>query len=132
MDLSSLRGIISTLTVEQINEDRASFEQRIEDDIRKELETMGLLLVSYSILKITTQGGYLENRARPQIAQSKADANIAEAERKRDTEIKTTDAVRIGEKARLEAEASIAEAQRDKMLKVEKFRAEQDRAKERS
>lgn len=124
-----LRGIVSTLTVEQINEDRASFEHQIEQDIRAELETMGLQLVSYTILKIATQGGYLENRAIPQIASAKADADIATAERKRDTEIKTADAVRIGEKAKLEADTAIAEAQRDKSIKVESFRAQQDKAK---
>lgn len=124
-----LRGIISTLTVEQINEDRASFEQRIEADIRAELESMGLMLVSYTILKISTQGGYLENRAIPQIAQAKSDADIATAERNRDTEIKTADAVRIGQKAKLEAETAIAESERDKSIKVESYRAQQDRAK---
>jgi len=124
-----LRGIISTLTVEQINEDRASFEQRIEADIRAELESMGLMLVSYTILKISTQGGYLENRAIPQIAQAKSDADIATAERKRDTEIKTADTVRIGQKAKLEADTAIAESERDKSIKVESYRAEQDRAK---
>ncbi|WFA08739.1 SPFH domain-containing protein [Tissierella sp. Yu-01] len=124
-----LRGIVSTLTVEQINEDRAAFEQRIEDDIREELNFMGLQLVSYSILKIATQGGYLENRAIPQIASAKADADIATAERKRDTEIKTADATRVGQKAQIEAETAIAEVQRDKALKVESYRAEQDRAK---
>lgn len=124
-----LRGIISTLTVEQINEDRASFEQRIEADIRAELESMGLMLVSYTILKISTQGGYLENRAIPQIAQAKSDADIATAERRRDTEIKTADAVRIGQKAQLEADTAIAESERDKSIKVESYRAEQDRAK---
>ena len=36
-----LRGIISTLTVEQINEDRAAFEQRIEDDIRERITFYG-------------------------------------------------------------------------------------------
>lgn len=124
-----LRGIVSTLTVEQINEDRAAFEKRIEDDIREELNFMGLQLVSYSILRISTQGGYLENRAKPQIAQSKSDADIAEAERKRDTEIKTADATRIGEKAKLESQTAIAESERDKSIRVESYRAEQDRAK---
>ncbi len=124
-----LRGIISTLTVEQINEDRASFEHQIEQDIRLELESMGLQLVSYTILKIATQGGYLENRAIPQIASAQADADIATAERKRDTEIKTADAIRIGQKAKLEADTAIAEAERDKAIKVESYRAEQDRAK---
>jgi len=124
-----LRGIISTLTVEQINEDRASLEQRIEEDISRGLQMMGLQLVSYSILKITTQGGYLENKSRPQIAQSKADADIAEAEKRRDTEIKTAEAAREGQKARLEAETAIAEAERDKTIKTEQYRAERDKAK---
>ncbi len=124
-----LRGIISTLTVEQINEDRASFEQRIEDDIRNELGSMGLVLISYTILKISTQGGYLENRAKPQIAAAKSEADIAEAERKRDTEIKTASATREGQKAKLEAETQIAQSERDKKIKLEAFRAEQDKAK---
>lgn len=124
-----LRGIVSMLTVEQINEDRASFEHQIEQDIRLELESMGLQLVSYTILKIATQGGYLENRAIPQIASAQADADIATAERRRDTEIKTADAIRIGQKAKLEADTAIAEAERDKTIKVESYRAEQDRSK---
>lgn len=124
-----LRGIVSTLTVEQINEDRAAFEQRIEDDIREELDSMGLSLISYSILRISTQGGYLENRAIPQIASAKSDADIATAERKMDTEIRNANAIREGEKAKLLAETEIAEGQRNKSIKVESYRAEQDRAK---
>lgn len=124
-----LRGIISTMTVEQINNDRAAFEKKIEEDINKELYEMGLYLISYSILKISTQGGYLENRARPQVAQSKADAEVAEAERRRDTEIRTAEAVREGAKVKLAADAEIAASERDKQIRVEQFRAEQDKAK---
>ena len=124
-----LRGIVSTMTVEEINSNRAEFERRVESDINKELDEMGLQLLSYSILRIATQGGYLENRARPQVAQSKAEAEIAEAERKRDTDIKTAEAVREGEKVKLAAEAQVAEAERDKTLKVEQVRADRDRAK---
>lgn len=124
-----LRGIVSTMTVEEINSNRAEFERRVESDINEELDEMGLQLLSYSILKIATQGGYLENRARPQVAQSKAEAEIAEAERKRDTDIKTAEAIREGEKVKLAADAEVAEAERDKSLKVEQYRAESDRAK---
>lgn len=124
-----LRGIVSTMTVEEINSNRAEFERRVESDINKELDEMGLQLLSYSILKIATQGGYLENRARPQVAQSKAEAEIAEAERKRDTDIKTAEAIREGEKVKLATDAEVAEAERDKSLKVEQYRAERDRAK---
>lgn len=124
-----LRGIVSTMTVEQINNDRSAFEKKVEEDIKRELGEMGLQLISYSILQISTQGGYLENRARPQVAQSKADAEVAEAERKRDTDIKTAEAIREGEKVKLSADTEIAAAERDKRIRVEQFRAEQDRAK---
>ena len=124
-----LRGIVSTLTVEQINEDRVAFETSIEESITSELKAMGLRLMSYTVLKIATQGGYLENRAIPQIAQSKADADIASAEPKRDTEVKTAEAIREGEKAKLSAQAEIAQSQRDKTIRTEQYRAEQDKAK---
>ena len=124
-----LRGIVSTLTVEQINEDRVAFESSIEESITNELSTMGLKLLSYTVLKIATQGGYLENRAIPQIAQSKADADIASAERKRDTEVKTAEAVREGEKAKLNAQAEIAQSERDKTIRTEQYRAEKDKEK---
>ena len=37
-----LRGIVSTMTVEEINSNRAEFERRVESDINKELDEMGL------------------------------------------------------------------------------------------
>ncbi len=124
-----LRGVVSAMTVEEINGDRATFEQRIEADVTKELTEMGLKLLSYSILKIATQSGYLENRARPQIAQSIAEAEIAEAERKRDTDIKTAEAIREGQKIKLAADAEIAESEKNKQIKMSNFKVEQERAK---
>lgn len=124
-----LRGIVSSLTVEQINEDRVAFENSIEESITNELRGMGLRLLSYTVLKIATQGGYLENRAIPQIAQSKSDADIASAERKRDTEVKTAEAVREGEQAKISAQAEIAQSIRDKTMRTEQYRAEQDKEK---
>lgn len=124
-----LRGIVSTMTVEQINNDRSAFETKIEQDITKELEEMGLKLISYSILEIKTQGGYLENRARPQVAASKSEAEIAESLRKRDTDIKTAEAEREGKKAKLEADTQIAEAVKEKELKLYQYQIEQDKSK---
>lgn len=68
-----LRGIVSTLTVEQINEDRGGLRELHRRRITSELKAMGLRLMSYIVLKIATQGGILETRQpSPQIAQSKA------------------------------------------------------------
>ncbi|AFS78061.1 putative flotillin [Gottschalkia acidurici 9a] len=124
-----LRGIVSTMTVEELNADRAGLETKLENAIVKELGTMGLILSSFSILRISTQGGYLENKAKPQIAQAQADADIAEADRQRDTQIKTAEAQREGQRAKLEAETAIAESERDKQIKIEAYRAEREQAK---
>lgn len=116
-----LRGIVSTMTVEQINNDRYAFEKKVEEDIKRELNEMGLQLISYSILQISTQGGYLENRARPQVAQSKADAEVAEAER--DKRIKVEQYRAEQDKAKAEADIAYSLKEIEKQSEVEKQKA---------
>lgn len=124
-----LRGVVATLTVDQIVSDLQSFSDSIEKGASKDLERMGLQLISYTVLKVSTPSGYLENKARHQEVQSKADADIVTAERRRDTAIKTADAERVGKEATLKSEALIAEAEKEKALRVEQYRADQDKAK---
>lgn len=124
-----LRGVVSSMTVEEINGNRAVFEQKIEADITKELTEMGLKLLSYSILKIATKSGYLENKSRPEVAKSVSDAKIAEAERVRDIAMRTAEATRDGQKVALAADTEIARAERDKQVTMEAYRAEQNTSK---
>lgn len=125
-----LRGTVAKLTVDQIVADIQAFSDSIEEGVTKDLDRMGLELISYTVLKLTTpKSGYLENRAKHQEASAKADADITVAERKRDTDLKTAIAQREGEQARLQAETEIAESERNKAIKLQAYRAEQDKAK---
>lgn len=125
-----LRGVVAKLTVDQIVADIQAFSDSIEEGATRDLERMGLELISYTVLKITTpRSGYLENKAKSQEAQAKADADITVAERIKDTDQKTAVARKEGQQAKLIAETEIADAARDKEIKVQSYRAEQDKAK---
>lgn len=60
------------------------------------------------------------------ITQVKRDAEIAKAEASKETTIKTAQAFQEGEKARLLAGTQIAESAKEKELKVQEFRREQE------
>jgi flotillin len=72
---------------------------------------MGLGLLSFALKEISDTQGYLDALGKPQIAAAKRDAAIAEAETEKDAIIKSSEARREGEVARLAADAQIAKAQ---------------------
>jgi flotillin len=118
-----LRGMLGTLTVEDIMAGHEAFAQRVQDVSASDLMNMGLTVVSFTIREITDTNGYLEALGRPQIAQVKKDATIGEAEANRDATIKSAEAQRQGQLARLSADTSIAEADRDFKMKQAEFAA---------
>lgn len=124
-----LRAILGTMTVEEIYKNRERFAQEVQSVAAKDLKKMGLQIVSFTIKDVRDQNGYLEALGRPRIAAVRRDAYIAEANAQRDTEIKTAKAREEGTKATLISETNIAEAQKEKELRVAQFKIEQDMKK---
>ena len=124
-----LREIVSTMTVEEIYDDREKFSQSVTEVASSALGEIGLELKSFTINDITDNDDYITALGREQIAKVKATAAIAEAEARKDQEIKTSAAIRDGQAAKLAAETQIAAAQKEKQLQVEAFRREQDTKK---
>ena len=124
-----LREIISKLTVEEIYKDREKFASQVQEVAAVDLAEMGLEIKAFTIRDISDDNGYLEALGKKRIAEVKRDADIAEAEALKETHIKTAEANRLGEEARLIAETQIAEATKGKELKVHQYRQEQDTKK---
>jgi flotillin len=124
-----LREIISKMTVEEIYKDREKFASQVQEVAALDLADMGLEIKAFTIRDIKDDNGYLEALGKKRIAEVKRDANIAEAEATKETKIRTAEATREGEAARLVAETRIAEAGKEKELKVQDYRKEQERAK---
>jgi flotillin len=119
-----LRAILGTLTVEEINNDRQSFAQKLTIESASDLERMGIGLDVLTIQEISDEEGYLDALGKRRTAEVKRDGQIGEAEAMRDSKIKSSLAMQEGEKVKLDSEANIALAQRDLEVKKAQFQAE--------
>jgi flotillin len=124
-----LREIVSKMTVEEIYKDREKFASHVQEVAALDLAQMGLELKVLTIKDISDRNGYLEALGKPRIAAVKRDALIAEAEAAKETKIKTAEAVRLGEAAKILSETQIAESNKEKELKVQAYRKDQEIAK---
>lgn len=112
-----LREIVAGMTAEGIYKDRKTFSEQVQEVAAKQLSELGLELKSFTIKGISDQNGYFDALSKPRIAAVKRDAQIAEAEARKESMVKTSESDRAGEQARLEAEARKAEAAKDAEVK---------------
>ncbi len=106
-----MRAAIGKMTVEEIYRGRQEFAERVAQSVKTEFFQMGLSLISFALKEISDTQGYLDALGKPHIAAAKRDAAIAEAETEKEAVIKSSQARKEGEVARLAAEALIAKAQ---------------------
>jgi flotillin len=119
-----LRSILGTLTVEEINNDRQSFAQKLTSEAAVDLEKMGIGVDVLTIQEISDEEDYLNALGKRRTAEVKRDATIGEAEATRDAKIKSSVALQEGERAKFQAEAEIANAQRDFAVKQARYQVE--------
>jgi flotillin len=119
-----LRAILGTLTVEEINNDRQSFAQKLTTEAAGDLEKMGIGLDALTIQEISDDEGYLDALGQRRTAEVQRDAEIGKAEALRDSKIKAALAMQEGEKVRLASEADISASTRETEVKRAQFNAE--------
>jgi Uncharacterized protein conserved in bacteria len=124
-----LRAILGTMTVEEVYKNRDRFAQEVQGVAAKDLQKMGLSIVSFTIKDVRDKQGYLDALGRPRIAAVKRDADIAEADAIRDARVKKALADEEGQKAELLRDTHVAEANKEKELKIASFKKDQDMAK---
>jgi flotillin len=127
-----LRSILGTLTVEEVNSDRASFAQKLTSEAAVDLERMGIGVDVLTVQEISDEEGYLDALGKKRTAEVKRDGTIGEAEAMRDAKIKSALAMQEGEKAKFDAEANIAAAQRDFQVRQASYQAEIETEKARA
>ncbi len=127
-----LRSILGTLTVEEINNDRQSFAQKLTSEAAMDLERMGIGVDVLTIQEISDEEGYLDALGKKRTAEVKRDGTIGEAEATRDAKIKSAVAMQEGEKAKFDADANIAGAQREFQVKQAQYQAEVETEKARA
>jgi flotillin len=124
-----LRAIIGTMSVEDIYKNRDQFASSVQEVAVSDLANMGIKIVSFTMKDIRDSHGYLEALGKPRTAEVKRDAIIAQAEADRDSAIKSAQARQLGEAAKFQAEAQIADAQKNYLLKKADFDRQTNEAK---
>jgi flotillin len=127
-----LRSILGTLTVEEVNSDRQSFAQKLTTEAATDLEKMGIGVDVLTIQEISDDEDYLNALGKRRTAEVKRDATIGEAEAHRDANIKSAQALQQGETAKFQAQAEIAQAQRDFAIRQAQYSAEIETQKARA
>jgi len=121
-----LRGIVGTLTVEQLYRDQKSFQEKIRDEAHKDLDGMGFEFKSFVFQEIQDEQGYLDALGQPKIQEALKRARIATAGADRDAKIEE-EAARSGkEEKRFQVDTEIADAEKLLSLKNASIREEVD------
>lgn len=106
-----MREVIGSLMVEEIYKGRQEFSKTVAETAQLDFSRMGLIMMSFALKDISDTQGYLDSLGKPEIMAAKRDAVIAEAETEKEAIIKSSEARKEGEVARLAAEAFIAKAE---------------------
>ena len=108
---ANLRGVLATLTPEEVNEDRLKFAQTLIEEADDDIKTLGLELDVLKIQNVTDEVGYLNSVGRRQTAEVLKEARVAEATRKAEAEESEALARQRAEIATAQADLKIVEQQ---------------------
>jgi flotillin len=114
---ANLRGVLSTLTPEEANEDRVKFEAELMKEVTRDLQKLGLQLDMLKIQNISDEAGYLRAYGRIRTAEVLRDAQIAEARTKAETEREQARAQQEAEVARAQSQMQVSAAQNELRVK---------------
>lgn len=135
----NLRGVVASLTPEEVNEDRLKFAKELVEEADNDLGALGLQLDTLKIQSVEDDRGYLDAIGRQSTAHIISTAEVVEAENRERSKlaeaeadqaiVKAQNEVRIL-RAQLSAKASAEEAKIDIAAQVAKAKAEQELAEQ--
>jgi flotillin len=115
-----LRGVLATMTPEELNEDRLKFSKHLELSAGPDLEKLGLELDVLKIQHVADDGNYLESIGRQRIAEILRTAEVAESDATREAEQAEAGARARGEVAMTNAQAAVQRKQNElRQIKAE-------------
>ena len=91
----SLRSIVGTLTVEELNYDRQKFQQEVQSAAKADLATSGLTIDNFTIQAIRDEVGYMDLIGQQETARRERDARMAKATADQEAAVREAEAMQI-------------------------------------
>jgi flotillin len=119
----SLRSIVGTLTVEELNLDRMKFQQAVQDAAKGDLATSGLQIDSFTIQAIRDESGYMDLIGQQETARRERDARMAKAAADQEAAVREAEANQV--KINADRDVSIRRAETEMQIAAAEARAAQ-------
>jgi flotillin len=124
-----LRQVIASMRIEDINRDRDTFLQHIQNSVEPELKKIGLVLINVNITDITDESGYIDaiGKKAASTAIQQARGDVAEQEKLGEVRVADADrdkVVQVAAATKLR-EIGTREAQREQAVRVAELQKEQ-------
>jgi flotillin len=109
----ALRGVVATLTVEELMRDRQRLSDQIAEGIKSDLSSQGLILDSFQIQGITDSNGYISALGATEVERVKRDAEVAKINADREIRARqiATDEANLIEQTALDKNSAAAKAE---------------------
>ena len=125
----NMREIIGTLDLKTINTDRDSFSDQVMAKASKDMEKLGIEILSCNIQNVTDENGLINDLGMDNTSKIKKDAAIAKAEADRDVAIAKADADKAANDARVAAATVIAQKNTELSIRQSELKSKADVAK---
>ncbi|MEZ0227301.1 MAG: flotillin family protein [Planctomycetota bacterium] len=113
----NLRGVLATLTPEEVNGEKDKFSRELQKEAEEGLHKLGLTLDTLKIQNVSDDSGYLNSIGRKQTAEIVKSARISEAQNKAQSLIQSAQNKQQSELAKLDAELSVARAESERRVR---------------
>lgn len=120
---ANLRGVLATLSPEEVNEDRLKFSHQLIDEADDDIKTLGLELDVMKIQNVTDDNQYLDSVGRRLTAEVVKQARVAEAERMAESEAAEAAARERAQIATVQADKNIVEEQNQLRVRTAELEA---------
>jgi flotillin len=108
-----LRGVLATMTPEEVNTDRLKFAKQLQESANPDLQKLGLHLDTLKIQHVTDDRQYLESLGRKRIAEVVRTAEVAESDAMRSAAESEAAASARGQVAMSKAQMQIQQKQNE-------------------
>ncbi len=112
----SLRGILSTMTPQEVNEDKILFAERLVHEVESDMTALGLVVDTMKIQNVHDEVKYLDSIGRKRSAEVVSAARIAEARAKADSVVRSAENMEREAQAQISAQIETATADAQKRL----------------
>ncbi len=122
----NMREIIGTVRLKELNTDRKKFGDEVQEKAQKDMNALGIEIISCNIQKIEDEKGLIVALGQDNMSQIQKDASIAKAQADKDVAVAEAEAKRLANEAQVAAETEIAARKNELRIRQAELKRESD------